>query len=263
VRTLRFGLLLLAAAVVLFLPARAQAQWFEVCGSTWRNTCSVVRAEADKMMIDGQQRWVLRIYWKNISPDIAGIEGENSVATRMLINVQDQEGNPLFSEQFHSTTGGPLDGEQTDWADWRLTTKEKGGDPYAYPKIGWEGWTGEINNRGNNGDGGSCIGVVTPWSFELPCGNNKNKTPDHRELFVGVIVYGLASDANLEPWLANVAVQHQRVYSADCDASDPYCQSDWAVVPEPITMILVGTGLAGIGGVAALRRRREDKLENE
>jgi hypothetical protein len=32
-----------------------------------------------------------------------------------------------------------------------------------------------------------------------------------------------------------------------------------SVVPEPITMILVGSGLAGIGGAKLLKRRKKDR----
>jgi hypothetical protein len=43
--------------------------------------------------------------------------------------------------------------------------------------------------------------------------------------------------------------------SAQCITGDN-CE----VIPEPITMILLGTGLAGLGGVALRRRRQEDEL---
>jgi hypothetical protein len=59
--------------------------------------------------------------------------------------------------------------------------------------------------------------------------------------------------------LANWGVKWQAIGTElNCDEFDddqPQC-SDWAVVPEPITMVLLGTGLAGVGGAAALRRRR-------
>ena len=34
--------------------------------------------------------------------------------------------------------------------------------------------------------------------------------------------------------------------------------SDCGVVPEPVTMLLLGSGLAGMGGIGALRRRKKD-----
>jgi hypothetical protein len=57
--------------------------------------------------------------------------------------------------------------------------------------------------------------------------------------------------------LANWGVKWQDIGSANptCPEGEGKC-SDWAVVPEPITMVLLGTGLAGVGGAAALRRRR-------
>ena len=54
------------------------------------------------------------------------------------------------------------------------------------------------------------------------------------------------------------AVQIQNLDAAWC--SEDGCDSQWAVVPEPVTMVLLGSGLVGVGGVAALRRRRRDRL---
>jgi hypothetical protein len=46
--------------------------------------------------------------------------------------------------------------------------------------------------------------------------------------------------------------------TGDAPGSEHYCE----VIPEPVTMVLLGTGLAGIGGVALYRRRRGLKLES-
>lgn len=267
-RKLRFDLLVLAATVGVFLPARAQAQTRRICvWSTWRNTCSVVTAQAFKFnRANASEPWKLRITWQNVSAAGLGgdpFEGENSVATRMLINVREKGDldRALFSEELSVWSSDfedpPPPGDPSEWDNWELTTKTKGKGkvPYAFNMIGFGGWTGEINNTVRS-DGGSCYGVITEWNTSLPCKPDKR---DHRELFVGVITYG-----DFEPMLVNVAAQHQRIYSSNpCPESDPYCESGWAVVPEPITMVLIGTGLAGIGGVAALRRRRENEIENE
>lgn len=45
---------------------------------------------------------------------------------------------------------------------------------------------------------------------------------------------------------------------SDPTTSTPGGRSYCAVTPEPITMVLLGSGLAGMGGFGALRRRRKD-----
>ena len=60
-------------------------------------------------------------------------------------------------------------------------------------------------------------------------------------------------------WLVQ-NVQNPSGASLECDAQQNnsgrlYCQG---VTPEPITMVLLGSGLAGMGGMGFVRRRRKD-----
>ncbi len=65
--------------------------------------------------------------------------------------------------------------------------------------------------------------------------------------------------------LENIAAQLYNIDAPSCyptlqgpnaGQDDPFCESDAAVVPEPITTVLLATGLAGMGGAGYLRRRR-------
>jgi hypothetical protein len=44
--------------------------------------------------------------------------------------------------------------------------------------------------------------------------------------------------------------------SLKCVEGTPNCETN--IVPEPVTMILLGSGLAGMGGMGVIRRRKKD-----
>lgn len=75
------------------------------------------------------------------------------------------------------------------------------------------------------------------------------------ELHVKMSSYGSASDLALFNYNGNG-------YTDSGNTEEGYFSTEGTVTPEPITMVLLGTGLAGIAGVGA-RRRRETPEEGE
>ena len=63
-------------------------------------------------------------------------------------------------------------------------------------------------------------------------------------------------------WLANNFNANQGGLGVECGSNDShgarqYCTN---VTPEPVTMILLGSGLAGMSGFGVLRRRKKDEI---
>ncbi len=245
-RSLAGRTLLLGALLALLLPARGLAQTTMYCVTPWTNTCASVNATTYFDTDAGI--WRVRLTVRNIS--LAGGEGDNSVLTRLLVRVYDENDNALFG------SGMSVTGDGSAWDGWELGERSNAQGPREFNMIG-QSWTNEINNMFNNpggADQGSCVGVITGSAFDLPCDGGA----DHRLVGVFTIDYG-----DVRPVFVDWSAQMQQIASPTCPADEPYCESGWAAVPEPFTMVLVGTGLAGIGGAALRRRRRGLDIQDE
>ena len=213
----------LAVGALLSLPASAVAE--TQCGSTVTSACASVSAAWDGHL--------LTITAYNVSTGDAG----SSVLTRLLLRVSGASGASLSGVYGLMQNGDRLDLS----AYYRIPTH---GRP---PQVGGGDWNLDISTGGNDrngrgGNNGACLGIINPAeASDLPCGPDGH----HYDQITFVIYFDQIHDPELLAW----AFHAQNLYDG---------ASDWTTnpplsTPEPITLILVGSGLLGVG----LARRRK------
>jgi hypothetical protein len=226
------------AAATFIVVAPAQAQW-DMCLNGWTAACASVNVNTfDGADIDAafSGKRILSVEVFNTSFVNGSTDASSSVITDLLVLSEDADRNPLTPV----STVGPVPifwvegSDGVIWNGWSLARDQE------FIRIGMD-WTQQVVN----GTGSSvCKGIVTQANPNPGCGGGEYDTS-------ATFYFGF----DTEPTLANWSAHIQRIDIPACRDGREYCAGGWTVVPEPITLVLLGSGLFGIGGAGLVRRR--------
>ena len=221
--------------VLAMAPGRANAQAFDnYCVSGAFPMCASVRVSISGSMLT-MQVWNLH--------GVYGVQ-HTMTAIGLYHSTGPWTDNASLSSVWHVTSA-------TDSTDFTSSWKKKTNDINTLAGIDIEAASG---TSGNNGIVG-CLpapGGGTHWET---CASFPG-APYLRFNFT--LPVGGFSLENLELRWHSQQIGPNAELSLKCDTGGAGDYPDCSVVPEPITMLLLGTGLAGMGGFGLVRRRKRN-----
>lgn len=236
----------IAASVLGATPA--EAQWFglhDQCSTGSIQTCASFEVQTINYTTAGQLRTQVYLRVRNLFAVLSDGSQGGSILTRLGVlapqlvdarneNVLSPAQGSIFAEDPATRVGTP----ENYWA-YRNKLNSLG-------QIEWG-----LATANANGGIRDCIGPdANPSSYFNTCGG-------------GWVTFAFTTQGNVDPNDFQVAWGVVSVSSGGQGTGDlGSFQGTTEVVPEPITLTLLGTGLLGIGGAGAARRRRRQEEDD-
>jgi hypothetical protein len=244
----RLATLAIALGLTTLVATVAQGQIY--CGGTWTAACA--SGTVTRISETG-----IQFVFVN-DPDALGLGGgdaTNSVITEIDIWFAGLDGAAIYQDgnTMPYYPGMTFVGDGADWEiteDGRHPKKPDKNKPWFNSRSrDWSVGVSPMSDAKGPGSG-LCGGLIDDDANRdlLPtsCQDDFNTQITFTFSFEGA---NLSTSEIQWDWQAQI----QNV----CAEGETECEySDWAAVPEPITMVLVGSGLLGMGGAAWVRRRR-------